>query len=70
MNTATNAGANWETRWISAEGAFDPSYERTNAALRRWVDGMEQALLAATATASNRAGGTRRRASSQTPSRR
>jgi hypothetical protein len=36
----------WETRWISAEGAFDPAYERTTAALRRWVDGMEQALVA------------------------
>jgi hypothetical protein len=68
MNTAMNAGANWETRWTSAEGAFDPSYERTNAALRRWVDGMEQALL--TATASNHAGLTRRLASSHTPSRR
>jgi len=36
----------WETRWISAEGAFDPAYERTTAALRRWVDGMELALIA------------------------
>jgi hypothetical protein len=39
------AGADWEARWISAEGALDPGYERTNAALRRWIDGMEQALL-------------------------
>ncbi len=36
----------WETRWISAEGTFDPAYERTTAALRRWLDGMEQALIA------------------------
>jgi len=36
----------WETRWIAAEGAFDPAYERTTAALRRWVDGMELALVA------------------------
>jgi hypothetical protein len=36
----------WETRWISAEVAFDPAYERTTAALRCWVDGMEQALVA------------------------
>ena len=36
----------WETRWIAAEAVFDPAYERTNAALRRWIDGMEQALLA------------------------
>lgn len=36
----------WETRWIAAEAVFDPAYERTNQALRRWIDGMEQALLA------------------------
>jgi len=47
--TAATAGQDWESRWVSAEGAFDPSYERTNAALRRWVDGMEQALAGATA---------------------
>ena len=35
-----------ETNWISADGALDPAYERTNAALRRWIDGMEQALVA------------------------
>ena len=35
-----------KTKWISGEATFDPTYERTNAALRRWVDGMEQALLA------------------------
>jgi hypothetical protein len=36
----------WDSRWIAAEAVFDPTYERTNAALRRWIDGMEQALLA------------------------
>ena len=46
MNTSTSTESNWETRWISTESTFDPAYERTNAALRRWVDGMEQALLA------------------------
>jgi len=35
----------WETKWITAEGTFDPAYERTNLALRRWVDGMEAALV-------------------------
>lgn len=43
---ALTAESHWETRWIAAEAVFDPAYERTNAALRRWVDGMEQALLA------------------------
>lgn len=51
MSQATTAPAliaenHWETRWIAAEAVFDPAYERTNAALRRWIDGMEQALLA------------------------
>jgi hypothetical protein len=40
------AETHWETRWIAAESTFDPAYERTTAALRRWVDGMEQALVA------------------------
>ena len=44
--TPATAGQDWESRWVSVEATFDPSYERTNAALRRWVDGMEQALLA------------------------
>ena len=38
----------WETKWIAAESTFDPAYERTTAALRRWIDGMEQALIANT----------------------
>ena len=48
MDTARTSIAenHWETRWIAAEGAFDPAYERTTAALRRWLDGMEQALIA------------------------
>ena len=41
---STIAQNHWETKWIAAEGAFDPAYERTNLALRRWVDGMEAAL--------------------------
>jgi hypothetical protein len=49
MSTPTTPEHNWETRWISAEVTFDPAYERTNAALRRWLDGMEQALLASAA---------------------
>jgi hypothetical protein len=54
MNTSATtleatAGKDWESRWVSAEGTFDPSYERTNAALRRWIDGMEQALAGASA---------------------
>lgn len=39
------AESHWETKWIMPDSAFDPAYERTNAALRRWVDGMEQALI-------------------------
>lgn len=54
MSTSPIAENHWETRWIAAEGTFDPAYERTNAALRRWVDGMEQALLES--AASRRAG--------------
>ena len=48
MNTQPTliAESRWETRWISAETTIDPTYERTTAALRRWVDGMEQALVA------------------------
>ena len=48
MNTPHSpiAENRWDTKWISADGAFDPAYERTNAALRRWIDGMEQALVA------------------------
>jgi hypothetical protein len=34
----------WESKWFAAGSAFDPSYERATAALRRWVDGMEAAL--------------------------
>jgi hypothetical protein len=55
--TEAAAGHDWESRWASAEAAIDPAYERANAALRRWVDGMEQALLAG--AASRRAGLTR-----------
>jgi hypothetical protein len=40
------AETHWESKWITAEGTFDPSYERTTEALRRWIDGMEQALIA------------------------
>ncbi len=48
MNTLHSSIAenHWETRWSSAYGASDPAYERTNVALRRWIDGMEQALIA------------------------
>jgi hypothetical protein len=66
--TEAATGHDWESRWASAEGTFDPTYERTNAALRRWVDGMEQALLAS--AASHRAGLTRGLSLSQTPNRR
>jgi hypothetical protein len=49
MNThdthAPIAQTHWEAKWITAEGTFDPAYERTTAALRRWVDGMEEALV-------------------------
>jgi hypothetical protein len=71
MNTSMTqaaAGQDWESRWISAEGTFDPAYERTNAALRRWVDGMEQALLAS--AASSRAGLSRGLTLNSTPHRR
>jgi hypothetical protein len=34
----------WEAKWFAAGSAFDPSYDRTTAALRRWLDGMEAAL--------------------------
>lgn len=44
--TALMAETHWESKWITAEGTFDPSYERTTEALRRWIDGMEQALIA------------------------
>ena len=49
MSTSTTAENPLEVRWITVDGTFDPTYERTTAALRRWVDGMEQALLASTA---------------------
>ena len=38
------ATSHWEARTFLAESVFDPSYERANAALRRWVEGMEAAL--------------------------
>ncbi len=43
------ANTHWEdqglaTRGFAAGSAFDPSYDRTTAALRRWLDGMEAAL--------------------------
>ena len=38
----------WDTRWISAEGTFDPAYERTHAALRRWVDQVRKERLGST----------------------
>lgn len=66
--TEATAGQGWESRWVSAEGTFDPSYERTNAALRRWVDGMEQALLAG--ASARRPGLSRGLTSSSTPHRR
>ncbi len=34
----------WEAKWFAAGSAFDPSYDRATAALRRWLDGMEAAL--------------------------
>ncbi len=68
MNTSTTPRNDWETRWIAAEGTFDPAYERTNAALRRWIDGMEQALLAGASR--RRAGLSRGLSLSQTPNRR
>ncbi len=68
MHTSTNTGTDWEARWISPESTFDPTYERTNAALRRWVDGMEQALLAS--ASSRHVGLSRGLTLSQTPSRR
>jgi hypothetical protein len=68
MSTPTTLESNWEARWISADGTFDPAYERTNAALRRWVDGMEQALLAS--ASSRHAGLSRGITLSQLPHRR
>ena len=68
MSTPTTLEANWEARWISADVALDPAYERTNAALRRWVDGMEQALLAS--ASSRRVGLSRGLTLSQLPHRR
>jgi hypothetical protein len=44
-NTPLIAETHWETKWIAADSAFDPTYERTTEALRRWVAGMEQALI-------------------------
>jgi hypothetical protein len=41
---ATLANSHWESRSFLAESVFDPAYERANAALRRWVEGMEAAL--------------------------
>jgi hypothetical protein len=38
------ATPHWEAKWFAAGSAFDPSYDRATAALRRWVDGMEAAL--------------------------
>jgi hypothetical protein len=73
MNTSTTTETNWEARWISAEVTFDPAYERTNAALRRWVDGMEQAILTSTATSRRTglsSGPSRGLSTSQTPHRR
>jgi hypothetical protein len=66
LNTAPGATpsineSSWEARWVSADGPFDPAYERTNAALRRWVDGMEQALLTGASTAGAGRAAARRR---------
>ena len=36
----------WQAKWFAGSGALDPSYDRTTAALKRWVDGMEAALNA------------------------
>ena len=68
--TLTEAtGHDWESRWASAEATIDPAaYERANAALRRWVDGMEQAVLAG--AASRRVGLTRGLPLNSTPNRR
>jgi hypothetical protein len=38
------ANARGEARGFAAGSAFDPSYDRATAALRRWLDGMEAAL--------------------------
>jgi hypothetical protein len=46
---ALSAESRWETKWIAAESVIDPTYERTTEALRRWVDGMEQALISGAA---------------------
>lgn len=40
------APVSWESKWVCADATFDLAYERTNAALRRWIDGMEKALIA------------------------
>jgi hypothetical protein len=45
------AGSQWEATWSTAGSAFDPSYDRATAVLRRWVDGMEAALNSAGAEA-------------------
>jgi hypothetical protein len=38
------ANTHWEAKWFMAGSAYDPSYDRATAALRRWLDGMEAAL--------------------------
>jgi hypothetical protein len=38
------ANTHREAKWFAAGSAFDPSYDRATAALRRWLDGMEAAL--------------------------
>ena len=39
-----NSLSQWQARWFATSGTLDPSYDRTTAALKRWVDGMEAAL--------------------------
>ena len=68
MNTSTHIDSRWETRGSTTDTVLDPAYERTNAALRRWIDGMEQALLAG--ASHRRAGLSRGLSLSQTPNRR
>ena len=58
-DASTIAQNHWETKWVTAEGAFDPAYERTNLALRRWVDGMEAALASGQARSVRRVNGSR-----------
>ena len=43
--SASESRASWDGTWAGLAAALDPKYEKTTAALQRWVDGMEEALI-------------------------